>query len=280
LAGYFKFIGIYEGSLVRSNPRKIIVDPVKIEFFDGPRSFWVPIQTTSVVASDDDKSFVHDGRLHVGPGTHIAITVRTQEVNPGISQPFCENKLHETVATLALIHHRGLFAHKLYEGWLIEEAKLVAGGWVTRWDPVDIRPDIQDEIIRMRQHQHKDADTAQRFGLMSRFFAKALAVDPGEELFFYLWTILEIFPMQDTSDIRPLRACLAQITGRTLESVEKGLNVGRLCRTRGDLVHDGRLDLSIAELGETTDRLKLICTEVLRFMSGVPYSGSLDRYFK
>jgi len=280
MSGYFKYIGIYQTELIRSGPTRVVIDPVKIEFFQGPKVYRIPLQIARVVPKGTDAPLARDGELHLAPSKYIAITVRTEEVNPAISRPFCENKLHETIATLSLIHNPGLFAHKEYEGWLLEATKVVVGGWFTARGPVDIQSNLEEVIRAMRHQQGKDADTAKRFALLSRFFAKSLSVDPGEELFFYLWTMLEIFPMKDTSDIKPVRKLLAEMTGRTTDDVEKSLNIGRLCGTRSDLVHEGELRMPVAELGETTDRLKLICTEVLRHMSGMAYSGSLDKYFK
>ena len=83
---------------------------------------------------------------------------------------------------------------------------------------------------------------------MSRFFAKSLAYAPSEEKLLFLWTVLEIYPMTNTTDIRPISELLGKILGRTSEIVKEKLGIGRLFGVRSDLVHNGRLAISRAPI--------------------------------
>ena len=79
---------------------------------------------------------------------------------------------------------------------------------VTQLDP----PQLEAAIKDMRNaHSSSDPDLQRRLGLMARFFSKAVALDPSEEKFLFLWTTLEVFPMKDTTNIGPISDYLGQI---------------------------------------------------------------------
>jgi len=114
---------------------------------------------------------------------------------------------------------------------------------------------------------------------MARFLAKAAAYAPSEEKFVMLWTILEIFPMKDTTDIAPISTELARITGRSPKATKEQLGIGRLFGARSDIVHNGTLPIPHSKLGEPIDRLEAICLCLMRDLAGLPYNGSLEKYF-
>ena len=97
-----------------------------------------------------------------------------------------------------------------------------------------------------------------RYELMARFFFKAIGYGPTEEKLLFLWTVLEIYPMENTTNIQPVSDFLAQIVNR-------------------DPAHVG-LALTREQLGEVIDKLEKICIEVFRRISGEPYHGALDTY--
>jgi hypothetical protein len=115
---------------------------------------------------------------------------------------------------------------------------------------------------------------------MARFFSKAVALDPSEEKFLFLWTVLEVFPMKDTTNVGPIGEYLGQMLGRPSAEVKDKLQIGRTFGLRSNLVHNGKLSLTPEELGKLIQRLEDICVEILRSMSGQSYGGLLDQYFK
>lgn len=116
----------------------------------------------------------------------------------------------------------------------------------------------------------------------------------SEERFLLLWTILEVFPMKNTSNIRPISEYLSKILNIDANTLKEKLEIGKLYGLRSSLVHDGifRIDLEVIEgfyddasnLGhyhyksEVLGKLECIVHEILRHMCGLPYSGLLDKY--
>jgi hypothetical protein len=90
----------------------------------------------------------------------------------------------------------------------------------------------------------------------------------------------DLTPYSPTSDIRPISKYLADVVGFNPEEVKSKLDIGRLYRTRCDLVHHGQLKMEVKQIGEVFIKLENICREILRKMSGLPYSGTLDIYFR
>jgi hypothetical protein len=134
-------------------------------------------------------------------------------------------------------------------------------------------------LIALSKQQNTDVDISQRYATMSRFFSRSIVVPPSEEKLLYLWTMLEIYPMKDTTDIKPISQYLSDRIGGLPAEIKDKLGIGRIFGIRSNLVHNGVLTLDISEMGEFFGRLEGICLEVLRGMSGVDYDGSLDKYF-
>lgn len=140
----------------------------------------------------------------------------------------------------------------------------------------------------------KNSDISARFSLMSKFFSKSLSYSMSEEKFLLLWTILEIYPMKSTSNIKPISECLSIILNLDADDVKEKLGIGKLYGLRSSLVHDGifRVDMELIDeqydnendlrfyhhTSEILGKLESIVHEVLRYMCGLSYSGSLDEY--
>jgi hypothetical protein len=124
-----------------------------------------------------------------------------------------------------------------------------------------------------------DPDVDGRFTLMAKLFARANVMLPGEEKFLWLWTVLEVYPMRNTSDIAPVSDLLGQITSRDAIAVKNALEIGRLFGARSDLVHDGRLPMTANQMGGMINRLNAIVLAVIRYVGGLPYDGGLDQFF-
>jgi hypothetical protein len=281
MSGYFKYIAIFQTELIqRPAISKLIADPVKVEFFTGPQVLNIPVQMSRVMVQGQNSPITQSAKLSINEGRYVSITVRTKDSNPYSAKQFCEAHLDTAIAGLSLLCDPGIFAHQVYRGWVLEEQKAILEAWIQIKPPVVVSSEVSQALENILSKLPEDKDLKERFSLMSRFLAKELLVPPSEEKFLYLWTILEIFPMKGTSDIRPISVYLAKITGYEEQEVKAKLQIGRLCRSRGKLVHDGKLDFSYEELGSTITKLEEICLTVMRSMCGLPYSGVLDKYLK
>jgi hypothetical protein len=123
-----------------------------------------------------------------------------------------------------------------------------------------------------------DSEIDGRFTLMSKLFARALGMEPGEERFLWLWTVLEVFPMKNTSNIQPIGDYLSRVTGRPTAEIKEKLKIGQLFGARSSLVHDGKLPYEPRELGPVLRRLEGIDSAIIRSLGGLPYSGELEEF--
>jgi len=223
-------------------------------------------------------AIAQSAKLFLTNGPFISITVRTDEDNPNKAKQFCENYLDVIIAQLSIMYDPGLFSHQVYRGWLVEEKKWMVDAWIQIKPPQSIPNNLADLLSDMSTALFKNSELYERYLLMSRFFAKSLLVPPSEEKFLYLWTILEVFPMKDTTEIKPISIYLGQLMGKDPTLIKERLGIGKLFGARSNLVHNGRLDISLQDFGATISRLETICLEVLRSMCGLPYSGALDKF--
>jgi hypothetical protein len=277
----FKYLTIFRSSLIQGTPLKVISDRVKIEMIREARSYRVPFQQSSILPEGAGGLIAKDKFLTLEEGTaHIVLTAMTGEDNPVIGRMECEDELDRMITTLSLVYKPEIFGDLVYRGWQLEEKKGVMEAWVKLSPPVTVSEKcISDKITEIKQNQAKDPDLLQRLKLMSRFYSKSLSLHPSEEKYILLWTILEVYPMKDTTNIRPIIKLLATITGYQIEKVREKLGIGRLYGIRCDLVHKGKLTMTIQEMGELFTKLENIVTEVLRYASGLPYIQSLEKYF-
>lgn len=268
---------------------KIISDPVSIEFFTGPRSYHIPVRLSRILPSDKNTIFAAEGLLELEKDNHyIEFKARTKQKEPFYARKECEDEIDKIITMLSMIYKSDIFDKVIYDGWLSEKNKFMVETCFKVTDPVSINEDNLLNILREIKRKHnKDIDINNRFKLMSRFYSKALQTDPlTEEKLIWLWTILEIFPMKNTTNIKPISDYLAEIIGGEAAIIKEKLNIGRLYALRCDLVHDGKLindELNINDMfkncGPLFDKLENIVFEILRGMCGLEYSGSLEKYF-
>lgn len=281
MSSYIKYITIFNTTLVKTAPSKIIADPVKIEFFNGPKSYRVSVQMASILPKGMKSNVAKDTKLNLpGDSQYIAITARTKEAGPRIVIKFCEDHIDQMITKLSLIYSSGLFAKEIYRGFQIDGTRIIFNTWLKFQDPFDVyEKKIKEKLKIINKAQSLDQETKVRFKLMARFFRKALLSPPCEEKLLYLWTILEIFPMKDTSNIKPIGQYLSKRLGRNAEIVKEKLGIGKLFGIRSDLVHDGFLNIEKTEMGEVFRKLETICVEVLKEMCGIDYENTLEEYF-
>jgi hypothetical protein len=280
MPGFSKFMKLYWTRLVSEEYVRVIADPVRIEVFRGPREYdilvpgvprvialGVPISVPAVITQ---RLNLTDDR------TYIELIARTHDITA--NPRYCEDQINRVVAQLSAILSPHLFETEVWSGWLAPTG--VVNLSITVASPVTFKPqDVERQIESFRRAltANQDVDDS-RFTLMSNLFARALAMELGEERFLWLWTVLEVFPMKETSDIRSLCDRLSSVTGRTAAEVKEKLRIGRLFGARSALVHDGKLPYERNELGEVLRKLESIDRVVISSLGGLNYSGELDEF--
>ncbi|MBU0630061.1 MAG: hypothetical protein KKC80_03980 [Candidatus Margulisbacteria bacterium] len=280
MTNYIKYAVIYKTSLVRNPPIKIISDQVVFEVFRGKRSFDTPRQVSSILPEKEDSLIAKNSPLTLEEGqTYIQITARTKEVDPFLAKSVCENEVDMVLAMVSIVINSDIFAELVYRGWILNENRAILESWVRVSKAISIENSfLSEQLATARKKHRQNNDLFERFKLMSRFYAKACPLKPSEEKFLLLWTIVEIFPMKDTSNIEALIIFLAKLTGKSVMETKEKLAIGKLYGTRCDLVHNGKLNIELKTMWETFERLEQIIITVLREMNGINYNGSLDKY--
>jgi len=281
---YNKFVSIFKTVRVESTPIKVISDPVTVEIVKEARQIMLSPIRRSVWSTDSGgQAPLGFTPLDLDPETyHIILTVRTTEENHDIARKLGEEEIDRVIASISVIYDRWVFGIPVYRGWIFEpQGKTFLEGTAVIAPPIQVDDKfLTRELARAKVNQTGDVDndTAQRFKLISRFFRKFLTAETPEDKLFYLWTILEVFPMKDATNIKPIGELLASITAKPEGLVKEKLAIGRIFGARGDLVHHGRLVGSEQEINDLMTKLERIVKETIRKLSGLPYSGSLDQY--
>lgn len=277
----FKFMKLYWTELVHAGFEKVIADPVRVEVFRGPRTYDVLVPTTpSIIATGFPTTIAKHQKLEVaGDRTYIELVARTEEAFGKLQ--YCEDHVDRVVTQLSAALSPNLFAQEIWRGWRGDEQRLFGGFWLMQAAPVEFKSaEIQTQLTTIRRTIATSPDLDARFTLMSKFFARAASTPPGEERFLWLWTMLEVFPMKNTTDIRPISEFLAGVTGRPAVEVKEKLQIGKLFGARSDLVHNGKLPYEGKGLAAMLNLLEAIDVTIIRVLGGMPYAGELDAYFQ
>jgi hypothetical protein len=282
VAKYLEYIAIFHTRLVKRPYRTIILDPVKIEVLDGPLTFLIPVFLGGSLPAGEQHILADQKELRLsGDATYLIITARVRDLTGRHAEENGQENIDRTVAMLSLLYSPELFSQPLYRGFKANPERVEVTGWLKLIPAIVIEDAITTSGMQtISKAITADKDLNMRFGLMARFLAKAAAYPPGEERFVMLWTILEIFPMKDTTDIAPIAEYLASIVGHGPNEVKKNLGIGPLFGARSDLVHNGVLPIPISELGKALGRLEAICLCIMRAIGGLPYDNSLDTFFQ
>ena len=279
MSQFVRFLKLYCTDLVTLNA-KLVADPVRVEFFQGQREYDVFVRVAPpVTRAGAERTIFKQQRMKIaGELSYIEFIARTNE-SFGRRQ-HCEDQIDRVVTQLSALLSPALFNFELWSGWLSESEEAIGDGWLMTAPPISFESDtLVKQIESYRNAVSRDPDIEQRFTLMSKLFSRALTIEPGEERFLWLWTVLEVFPMRDTSNIQPITDYLAQVTGRRAMDIKSALDLGRLFGARSGLVHDGRLPFGREVLGEVLGKLEAIDVTVLRGLGGLPYAGQLEKYF-
>lgn len=256
-----------------------MIDPVRVEVFAGPRTYTVKTRVSPpIVRSGVEREIATVQQLTIAGGrTYVELVARVAD--PRGRRQYCEDCIHRVVGMLSAMYSPGLFSQEVWSGWLSDEKELFGDMWVKLEAPIAIdRARTEAQLRAFQARITSDADLDRRFTLMCKIFSRAIATPPGEERFLWLWTVLEVFPMKDTTNIRPIGEYLSSILGRSTDEIMSKLAVGRLFGARSDFVHDGYLAYDIAALAEALKKLEAIVLSVLRSVVGLPIVGLLDEY--
>lgn len=281
---YTKFVSIFKTARVESAPIKVISDPITVEIVKEARRIMLsPIRRSVWSTGSGGQAPLGFTPLNLDPETyHIILTARTTEENHDIARKLCEVEIDRVITSISVIYDRLVFGVPVYRGWIFEpQGKTFLEGAAVITPPIQVDDKfLARELARAKVNQTGDAnnDAAQRFKLISRFFRKSLTAETPEDKLFYLWTILEVFPMKGNINIKPIGKLLAGITEKPEGLVKEKLAIGRIYGARCDLVHHGRLVGSEQEINDLMTKLERIVKETIRKLSGLPYSLSLDQY--
>jgi len=286
--GYFKYLALYKTKTVNTTVDTLVIDPVQFTIYKDTREYQVPIQQTSVAVKDlrENQTILDSWYLQTDPSLyHIEIVARIKEFKPDFSEKgkvYCENEIDQILTIISMLYGKTLFLDLVYKGWLITDESFLINSTVVGSELVSPNKASIDNTIKLiKKKINKDKDLSNRFTLMSRLFSKSLKEKQGsEELYLWLWTILEVFPMRNTSNIKPISDILSRILNRSLSEVKEKLEIGRLNRVRCDIVHNGRLDIDNKEVYDAFNRLELIVIVILKHLCDLPYNGELDSYFE
>mgnify|MGYP005805783113 FL=1 len=280
VADYFQFMVAYRTRMIQGPYFKAVIDPVKIESFAGPRVYPIPIQVARIHPIGVEHKLAEPGQLFLPPGDrYLTVTSRAATSHGPETLDTLENEIDKIVTQMSTLLQPQMFMEEVYRGTLLSPTKFIINASIRPSELTEVsQPWLQSSLSDIKATLTPGSDLERRYSLMSRFYARSLAYAHSEEHFLLLWTTLEIFPMQATSNIRPLVLKLADILGRTEDDIRQHLHVGLLYGWRGKLVHDGTLP-PIRGRAELFRRLELIVHSVIRSMCGLPYNGSLDRYW-
>lgn len=276
---YRHYVAIYRCDVVTSSPFSLALGGLKLEFFrenrtykpDKHRNMIIPAVLGAEYSSPAYPPIVLDDR-----SSHLVLTTRTR-LDPLEGQPKCERKIDKVVAVLTAIVSPDLVRILLFRGWLKGPPKQILGPLVRGALPIEMDPrSLRRDFRAAAGAFAREPELRKRFYLMFRFIAKGFAEPPGEEAFIWLWTALEVYPMVNTSDIRPISNFLAPYFDRPPNVVKQALRVGWLFGMRSKLVHDGHLPLEEDGKFTALDQLERLVTAVLRHAAGLLYDGTFD----
>ena len=282
---YNYYAAVFETPLIEGDATEVkaVVQPVKIELLRGKytiqtRSHGRAILPLRGIVGEELEIPALPAILTDPQRTYVLVCAST-ELERDVAEKECSDQIDRAITMAALMMNTYIFARPLYRGWLGADPRQFRFAEVlfTPWQVFEPRA-IEKSINAARAVLARNAEHDRRFGLMTRLFNRAITLDDAEQTFLWLWTCLEVFPMVDTTNVKPISEHLAPYVDQTREVVAEKLQIGRLFGHRCTLVHDGSIGLSGAELNEAVHKLLVIVESVLRSMCGMPYNGALNRW--
>lgn len=264
----FTYIGVFSCPQLIGMMSPTIVKPAKLDILAGSEKIKIfrqwsrihPIGVSHPAMTEEVLVLPKDKKL-------LRISVQAEEADVRL----LESLLNQAITKLAVFIQPQLFFDVIYKGPIAGPEKKIA--------VMSVRPAERVELSSAKVERFLGAkpvdDLENRFNLMSNFYSRSLDYDPSPEKFFLLWTVLEIFPMKDTSNIGPLRDLVKLLTGGD-KQIERNLDIGRLYGKRCEIVHDGKF--YAATSSPDFVKLEALVHEAIRSILGLPYGGLLDRF--
>lgn len=274
---YHDYLALFRAPQVLDTPFKVVSTNLKIEVFNQPRSYTIP--KLIIDPSGRNLQVFLDTITTTHGQTYVALSTRTKESNPAQAEAICKAELSLGITIISMVRNPRIFSEVVYEGWVARQDEGMASAWANLGAPVKLDDQVlPHEYAALQKVATASTDDYQRIALMSKMFSRSLQESPGEEKFLWLWTMFEVFPMKNTSNIKPIAEYLAPLVGKSSAYVKDRLQIGRLYGHRCSLVHNGELDIPLHDLGTIITKMEAMTSTVLRSMLGLPYDGRLDRY--
>jgi len=278
------FVALYETTTFDGSPFELLAKPAKLEFFTGVREFHVFAQFTRVVTAPRSGELVLAANMKIvtAPLHHyLAIPVRVPD-SVVLMREAADAVIDSTIVKLASLYGDELLRNQIYRGPTISHDEGAMGSFDVKIAPEMVAlsaEDVEARIQSVDSHLFRNPDHRDRLQLASSFYASALLLPLGEQRFLLEWTILEVFPMKDTTHIQPLKEFIANRTGRSITEIEAKLQIGRLYGVRCDLVHNGRFPKG-KEGFDILEKVYRLSNEAMFHLCGRPYQGGLEHLLK
>ena len=272
---YMRYAAVFTTEALWGRRLKAHLQDVTVEVFPGPREY--------VVQAPSQQTLIPGPRGVIEPRTvtlslspddwFISLTVRSKKAETAL----CETAIDNAMLQLSAEYRHTIFDRQVLRGWLLDGVE-----HVYRYPVIWIeQPQFEDEefsayLSTQRVDEGLAPDMVDRAALMARFYVRALLMPPCPEWLIAMWTVLEVYPMQCSTNCGRVSTCLASILGLPVRDVSTQLQVGRLYGIRCTLVHDG--DYRPDRVPDSAAKLQAIVDTVVRQVHGLPYRGDLDRF--
>ena len=279
-----KFVALYETTTFDGQSFELLAKPAKLEFFNGVREFHVFAQFTRVVTAPRSGELQLGGNIKIvtAPARHyLAIHVRVPD-SVELLREAADAIIDATIVKLASLYGDELLRNQIYRGPVISDGESAMGSFDVKVAPEMVAlsaAEVESRIEAVDSYLFKNPDHRDRLQLASSFYASALLLPPCEQRFLLEWTILEVFPMKDTTHIQPLKEFVANRTGRSIADIEAKLQIGKLYGVRCDLVHNGKFPKG-KEGFDIMEKVYRLSNEAVFHLCGRPYQGGLDHLLK
>jgi hypothetical protein len=278
---------VFETMLFENEATHVVAisPPVKFELLRGEYTIWTRSYGRVILPLKgevgEERQIPRLPPIHTdATKTYLVVTARTKDPRESAERD-CAAQVDRAITLAGLFMNPFIFARPLYRGWLGDDPQQFDDATVLFTPYQHFKPAVLEKNLKVaRAVLAGDADVNRRFTLMARLFNRAATLDRPDETFLWLWTCLEVFPMADTSKIRPIEEFLARHIGVSFTEIRDRLGVGRLYSLRCALVHDGALNVTPEELNQTVAKVLRIVQCVLSAMCGIPYHDELAQWLK
>jgi len=281
----FTYVALFKTPTYDGEQFSHVLKPAKIDFFKDSREFRFLQQLTRVATSPrkGEMQLIKDIVVKTAPDEfHIAIWVQVSQVDSKIGGTSYEadSLIDYTIAKLSAAFRDEMFCNLVYRGPIVDGTAIAQLHMAIAPSMVELTAAKTAQAIEViNAHLSKNRESSLRLHLASKFMARAILLDGAEETFLLHWTILEIYPMRNTTHIQPLKEWIAKRTGRPIPEIESKLGIGRLYGHRCDLVHNG-IFIEGPQRHKIGDIVLQLSRESIRDLCGQPYSGDLERLFE